>query len=1256
MDSPEDLLSSILMQGLPPLHVGKIATSYSMLSKQLQEFDPLKAAATFGGLLTIPQLQSNCLRLEVLAHLALTTGKGHKTPDARFINYAFSKAGETPCGLYEDPAEDVFVTSIETPRGNFRVLEGIWESAGFFLQRVVNVVEGMPRRDDFDEIRESTYSLLRLSDLVCERAQLARYTLGNPLPQKSLSRKITGTLASLRKLVRFSVTDLRAAEISIDHLSQFVFDPRARHGLLDEIVGHSALERYPVALRNDEFFFVLPTAASVAIRRFVFERIKAANLREAFLSALASEYGRLFSKTPLLGGKMGAPIAFNRTNEGLFAGTMISVDKDRYLNFVFFIDTLEDFENTGFAGTNLDPAQIADDIDKWIDRAYDEARARKGFRDGLTVLVGCGIGRAVINYLNNKDRPNWRTQFVSAADLYTLSWVPQFKPLSLWRILDAQDRLESLGFGLRNPNGLLNMVAWVRLLEGHLVPHGALPDDMGTDGKAHAMIAINQNSLRALRHEVAHTFDPHVEQDVHGRWVNVRKEGQSFFDEDRRRPLYAVWHHPDGHRLSAVYVTKARPWWCEIEVRDRTSGQFAYERWKMVTTWLSRAVPVLEQMIDGLPVGAVLWKAKFEGDVGEYKEPGLQIPFTGARAQISVSTDPATRTIFTVAGPIFERAHFNTENISERALVDALVEGVAMLTGRTLNNPDRTSLVNSIVPDVAARQTHAFRAQRFRDFVHHDLPRSPIAIDEIDASALKLGIGWRARNRSEGNYVEGKDDCTVFLNNLVTSLEDELCEELRQFDRLEITEMALRNHETAVIDRDRWHRTAAAVLSLHDDKKATLMNMAKQESELNAVFLSTRLLVEIGLCECPLQGGRILGRLDLSRLMAKAAAIFHFGGWSDAIRWDAMEPRLRITPLGDVHANFEYIDGVVSQFARTTHDVDVAHAVKNYPKNLEEPSSQPPLDGVFETEFLKAWEDESGASLNDARIFVDFVENLGVHAGAAILKLPRSQLLSVKLDDQTISEKKALALIEFFTLRSRRQWRDVPIGFDEKDKQPWRYRRRLSVLRKPLIQINETDDPLIVVAPGILRDAFVYMIGNYYEGNFPARQLKKHMKSWAGKAKHKHGTEFNSSVARRLKEQGWCAETEVKITKLLRQGFDQDYGDVDILAWNPTVGRVLVIECKDVQYRKTYGEITEQLADFRGEVGPDGKPDHLLRHLNRVDLISKHLAAVAQYVGMATVHQVESHLVFKNPVPMEFALRHMTQRVTVHIFDKLSEM
>jgi hypothetical protein len=45
-------------------------------------------------------------------------------------------------------------------------------------------------------------------------------------------------------------------------------------------------------------------------------------------------------------------------------------------------------------------------------------------------------------------------------------------------------------------------------------------------------------------------------------------------------------------------------------------------------------------------------------------------------------------------------------------------------------------------------------------------------------------------------------------------------------------------------------------------------------------------------------------------------------------------------------------------------------------------------------------------------------------------------------------------------------------------------------LRRPFVQLDETDDPTILVAPGFVRDAFGYMLRNFYRGDFPPRQLK----------------------------------------------------------------------------------------------------------------------------------------------------------------------
>lgn len=113
-----------------------------------------------------------------------------------------------------------------------------------------------------------------------------------------------------------------------------------------------------------------------------------------------------------------------------------------------------------------------------------------------------------------------------------------------------------------------------------------------------------------------------------------------------------------------------------------------------------------------------------------------------------------------------------------------------------------------------------------------------------------------------------------------------------------------------------------------------------------------------------------------------------------------------------------------------------------------------------------------------------------------------------------------MAMLDFLTFKSRTRWRDIPEGYSDKDIFPWRFRRRLSVLRRPLVQLTGVEDPNFLVAPGIVRDAFGYMFRQYYTGDFPRWQLAPKMKSWAGnwagKSRDRMGTEFSAEVTKRL--------------------------------------------------------------------------------------------------------------------------------------------
>lgn len=1255
----EDLedMARFAMASAGVVRVSSIVKELPNIRRLLEPLDPIETAAAVGGLLTAPEIQSNCLRLEALIHLAICFCRGQRKPSGQQIGQLFGILGEGVTGRYEDPAEDVFVSSIYTPRGNFRVLEGIWESAGFFLQRVVNVVNGMPDDEGYNELRESVYGLLKLSDAVCERAGLTRYQLGNEMPENTLPKRFTGSVTRMQDRISFSEDDLRSLGIAPIHLADYTFDKQWRGLLLEENIGHSSLEKHPIIVSGSHYYLVLPTAVSAAIRRLVIKSISDVGLKESFLKALAKEYSACLGFTPIMLDAT-REIRFGRTENGIISGLMFEADKGRYISLAFYLDSLEDFESGGLVGFNPDPDNLAEELRSWSEKSSAQAEADSNFKEGIFLLVGCGIGRGSMLDLDGLVKDRWHIKAISAPDFVTLSWAPKFKALSLFRFLSSVEKLEEMGVRLQNINGLLNLVAWANSLDGHLVPHGEIPDEFIVEGGI-STVAIQQNCLRDLRHEVLSTWDPHVEQYIDGKWLFVQKEGRSFFEEDSRQPTFVAIDRDNPGPPRSVYVTKSRVWWFLAHAAPQQVPKgVVYERWKMLAVWAQRAAPIIEERIAGIPAGPLLCEVIFTSQFSN--TPIIErLSLAEALADIEIMADHEEKTIKITVGDGFEKAIFNEENIAERALIISLVKGVSFLAQKLISEENAAAIAASIVASPLARQLHAFRARSFRDYVSDSVTMDPLLIDLNDDAMHRLNLGWRTRTRAEGNWIDGKQECVDFLNNTVNSIEDDICTNLKKFNRREALCLLLENHESIVLDRERWRRTSAAVISLRDNEDSVRAVISEHESKLNAASLASRILIEMAICECPLEGGASPGTIDISRLLARVALLYQLGGWSDAIRWDAMEPRIKVTALGDIHTNHDFMDDILQPFANVTNNARIDSDIESYDENLEERSAVDSVHDHLEANFLSAWLEETGATVDEARIFVDFIEDVGIDKGRLVFEIPRSMISkNVSVGGKCISDEAAEKLASFLTLQPRDSWRSVPDGFDKRDINPWRFRRRLTILRKPLVQLDDKEDPTVIIAPGIVRDSLIYMLRNYYRGDFPTWQIRKLMNKWSGQAADERGKKFTTAVADALTKMGWQVSCEVKVTKLLKKGFEKDYGDVDVLAWNEASGRILIIECKDVQFRKTFGEIAEQLSDFRGEIRPDGKPDYLLRHLERVNLIKRHSQELLKFISWMDVcdFKIESHLVFKNPVPMKFALENMSERVRVHFFDQLEDI
>src|SRR3546814_18836733 len=95
------------------------------------------------------------------------------------------------------------VSAIPTAQGDFRLLTGLWEKAAHHTEAVLHAFERLPGDDQKHTALKRAYALLRISDVICERSNLAANAMGasnHRKPRRRADRKgaVWGKSVSIR--------------------------------------------------------------------------------------------------------------------------------------------------------------------------------------------------------------------------------------------------------------------------------------------------------------------------------------------------------------------------------------------------------------------------------------------------------------------------------------------------------------------------------------------------------------------------------------------------------------------------------------------------------------------------------------------------------------------------------------------------------------------------------------------------------------------------------------------------------------------------------------------------------------------------------------------------------------------------------------------------------------------------------------------------------------------------------------------------
>lgn len=1204
------------------------------LGPTFRPYDARASIGAIGGLLTIPELQANTVRLEAIAHLVVANTTGNKKPTKQDAARWFKQAGQVFEHM-EDAAEDVFVTRVYMEGQNYRVLEGLAEANGHYLQHMLVAVESMPTHGVYASIRRACRAMLTLSDIICARSGLEAFCCGAEYGADTLPLATIPTLKALATRVTFTNNDLVDAGISRRMLEGFCLPPTKRNVEIGGY-GDSWLERRPLIDFVDEIVVALPSAMGTAIRRAVIETCRDAGATFALWTSLLVAQTDELALNPAIS-RIGVPRTTMRPDSYVVPSEPVEFQPGLWFQLILLTDDFARFDETGFARPRQTDKKTHTELQQAINEAAEKTKLRPGFKFGLSLIVLCGIGRGqAIEFT----RPSyWLAEGISSYDLDVLGWRHDFNIAELLKFLLAEGTAEEMGFPLLALNGLLARIGFAYGNRGHVVPHEAMPDGYGS---AMLMLPINAHLRLRTEHHTRH--DKQVALDPENNAVVVCRKNSSKHSPGNVQKIYVSYLDARSLRYRGVWMSGSRTWW--FETVSPTKRAHLYPIFEMQAVWTEHLAPILAQHLPDLP-DVLTWKLVAPPPPAIKSSEISPPPLGELKAAVYASCNRGDRVVITEIGLPFFHGLAHPSNASEVALIEVFLEQILKLVDRV--DIDLAQLLREAVPSPEARQLHAFAPQDFRDHVRHSVTNEVVKISEFDDASQRLGLGWHGVPRP-GGTVHGIEQCTEALNAITKAAEEMFCAYLRQFERRALIGRVTDNHEASVIDKAQWERTSGAILSLSTNPQESLERIYDNVLKANATGYASRVILEAALCECPIGSGFEVADFDLSMLMAQAMLIHHLGGYSDAIRYEGMRPEIRVSPAGEVQIDASFFDDIVRPVGESFVSGKIQRSRHSYSELLREPelvTEEQALNSV-DPRFAIAWEAEMGISLKNFRIGLESLENKLVEAGHAWEFLPRPELLRYLNKHLDCAEQFVVSL----EMLPREGWKNISPPYVDQDRQPWRFRRRLSIARRPILRLEPSTEAEVLIAPGMIRDAFGIQLHNFYNGQYDLSSISSQaMRSWREYIVAKEANEFEEQVVARFLEFGWQAQRGVRFSHILAKNLAEDPGDIDVLAWHPD-GRVLLLECKNLQFAKTSSEIAKQLYKFRGKTDERGRPDLLGKHLKRMALAHQNAPAFQFYLSLANV-RIDGALVFAHTVPMSFAAERIGHAITLLTYDQL---
>ena len=1198
-----------------PYQIAAMASRFEPVIRKLDAFSFASVVGAIAGLLTRPENHVATTRLEAMAHLAALGCRGDVAPSmGRLREWINGPIRNDIITSLEDPVEDVVVSNVVTPVGNVRLFEGNSADVGYSVQDCLAALSDLSASPWAGITLKQIVALLRLSERVAVRSKLPRYTMASNLPRQPVAIS-AAIIKRGRKCVTFTEEDLNVLEITLDDLEPFVFGDEDGQKLVTEHLKHSSFQRRPLIRADDQLIVGLPTAIGAAVVRYTIECALHADDIDALQWAVTKEQvARMWTLGARAWEVDDIELPPRPPSQPVFLDSIGRFDRDSPVHLLYVPDCMASVAADGLHTWH----RIERAVTNRIERIWTELSTNPGYRGGLTIVVHGGVGRGF--HLEVRKGPNdWHILALPIADFMLLAWDQELSALRAWKILDQEYHLGKRGVLIQNLSGFPNLYAALRN-EGFTI----IPEDCDLDLD---VLSLPTDSVASLRQFLRTRLDSHAVVAPGGSgWLQVqRMTTQRNHSGDKLPPIYISAGHAAASDLASCVESSTHIWWMiSTDLPDAPEHRnLVYMVWQMALNWLVPVASVLEERLLVSPSRTAVYQLRFPGIAGfstQAANPGDSVSPPLVRlhqGRISIDCQPE-----------YLRALAEEHNVGERMMVAAMLRGAHLWARSPMPSPEEVdATVQAVVGSSDARFFAMTPSRTPEESIYATAPLpDPLFPSPEDRAWSRIGLaqlaGWDGPSGPIPN-----SSAEPLMGRAVASLWKRIRTRLLGLDRRSILQRSLLNAAAVQKDRLEWQRFSPAMLAMSDDEAELRESADLREADRALAALASRVVAEMALCTSPIDDGKACTERDLDYLVAETASLLACAVQKDAMHYDLLNCGVMVHPNGSFGFDpairdivYPYVSALRGrQFWDVRDDGAAPESTMNGAR------AQARFDRAFIAEF--------GLSVAQYLRFVEDVAESLVQRRAAYTWVPRIDVVRML---ERVGSKDPAATFAALVLVPRDKWDDENpgSGCESRDWYPWRYGRRLSVLRRPFVQLALGRGSDVLLMPTLLEAAARYLL-EARSGRVPDRLFDSdEMRSWIGAVTDQLGHAFNETVAARLRDLGWKTRVEVRLTEL---GGVSELGDIDVLAWRDVTGPVYAIECKRLMHDRTVGEIGRRLRDYT-EARVDGKRTAMQKHVDRLAFLANDVGTLVQITGLPVAGMsLRSALVTDDITPMQFS-------------------